>query len=66
MWLTTQELPGPQYTRANAMVPGCDPGCGLRPRYTEYSVIVPAELAGGSQDRWAPSELYEEAIRWAN
>ncbi len=52
-WLceTTQELPGPQYTRANAMVPGTVPGAGFRPRYTLYSVMVPALLAGGSHDR---------------
>lgn len=58
LWETTQELPGPQYTRANAIVPGTVPGAGFNPRYTLYSVIVPALLAGGSQDKCAPSELY--------
>ena len=55
---TTHWEAGPQYTLAKAMVPGWAPGCGLRPRYTEYSVMAPAELAGGSQERWAPSALY--------
>ncbi len=51
LWDTTQELPGPQYTLAKAMVPGTVPGAGFRPRYTLYSVMVPALLAGGSQER---------------
>ena len=56
-WDTTHWEAGPQYTLAKAMVPGCAPGWGLRPRYTEYSVMAPAELAGGSQERCAPSAL---------
>ena len=55
---TTHWEAGPQYTLAKAMVPGWAPGCGLRPRYTEYSVMAPAKLASGSQERWAPSALY--------
>lgn len=51
LWETTQELPGPQYTRAKAMVPGTVPGAGFRPKYTLYSVMVPALLAGGSHDK---------------
>ena len=48
---TTHEDPAPQYTLAKAMVPGWAPGCGFSPRYTEYSMMVPALFAGGSQER---------------
>lgn len=44
------------------MVPGTVPGAGFNPKYTLYSVMVPALLAGGSQDKCAPSELWRPVV----
>lgn len=59
---TKQEGLGPQYTRMKASCAGVEALASAvwllwMARYTEYSMIFPDVTEGGSQVRWAPSEL---------